>query len=162
MNNEPTVTPPPQVASPTPSAPVKPASRNPVPMVIAAVAVVIIAALLWVFVFAGPSQADFKQAKDTAQEASNLYNDIDNDLKKYVNSSTSFDDDVESTLSSYKDSVNELRGMKAFKEEEAKKLYDEFVAKNEKFLAFVDGFVQSKGAFRDATENCSASQVSGS
>lgn len=70
-------------------------------------------------------------------------------------------DDMKSSLDSYKTSVDELSGMKALRDEEVKEKYDTFAEQNEKFVGFMDGFVNSGDTVLQVGEECSASKVNG-
>lgn len=168
MENQSTQTSAPQAPVP-PQAPLAPRpSKKGLWIGLAGIAVILIgvAVVVLVVVFAGPSKADYKKAQEKAQAAADSYNDFRSDFRGVSSrlSSTVDKSDIkkaQEALADYEAKVAELDGQRAFKDDEAKKLYDDFVEKNKEFVSFMGSLLASGDTIADVTTDCSAQKASG-
>lgn len=133
-----------------------------------AVALVLVAVgvILALTVFGGISKSDYVQAKSVTDEVVDAYDDAETKFDTYfsnIMSGSSTVSKIKSTKSSfesayttYKNKLDTLKSEKALQNSDVKKAYDAFVAKNNEFVAFVDGLQGSADALISTVDSCSS------
>lgn len=130
--------------------------------------VIVIGIVLAVVLLGGPTQKDFQEAQAQAKAVATSYRDLESKFTAYTrgltnqtSATTNGPDSVKEPLTVYKEDVAKLEGMKAFRDEETKKLYDAYVTRNEKFVGFIESYVASDDVMRDMGKKCSGDNMSG-
>lgn len=124
--------------------------------------------LIGVAVFAylmlsGPTKKDYADAKDVAQQAADQISSMDSATQGYFISTsyiTKSGSELQGMLDDYKSSVDELKGMKALRDKEAKSLYDSFQTKNDKIMSFIGAVAKNSDVLKKMFDSCSADKAS--
>lgn len=128
------------------------------------ITLIVLAATVW----SGPSKTDYRAAAQTMRSLAGSYNSANTSLKSYASglmygySSASSKDQFVKAFDKYKEDAQGLEGMKALGDDEVKKAYDAFKAKNEKFVTYVDTVTGSLDEMGEVVGKCKASNYSSS
>lgn len=126
----------------------------------------LIITILALTVWSGPSKQEYKDAQKAFDSTKASYNSAASRLKLYVASSGSFlssttQKNFEQAYGEYKTKADGLKSLKALKDKDLQKKYDEFTAKDAKLRAYVASFTDSMDDFSTASTACDASKASG-
>ena len=127
-------------------------------------ALLVIVVVVLVVVMGGPSKEDFRKASGSVGDVVSAYEKAANEFN-IVTSAMSYSgqisdqrkSDFKSVFVNYKAKVAELKDAKALRDKEVKSVYDVYMAKNEKFIVFVDGIASSMDDLAMAKSKCNIS-----
>lgn len=126
---------------------------------VAVLIVAVCAALFWSLTTV--SQQDYKDAHEAVSKVRKEYLSSSDSVKNIGNALSSSSPNVSAeklkkSFADYNASVDELKGLKAWRDKEANEKYEAFVKKNEGFNAYVDAFTGSMDELSEISKNCNA------
>ncbi|MFZ1812212.1 MAG: hypothetical protein WAU02_01635 [Candidatus Saccharimonadales bacterium] len=147
-------------SSPMPS-PASPSSKK-LPLIIGAVVgvVALVGVVLYLTMFSGPSKQDYQQAKTYMEDIHTKYSKLGSEVSNLMDvsgssSSTAGPETVQTALMDYQAATMKIKSSKVYRDGDVKKAYDTFMNKNDKFIAFMDQFIDSTDALTTTSNECS-------
>lgn len=129
-------------------------------------AIIVTLIVLALTVWSGPSKQDYRDAASAMQKLRTDYTSASSNFSSYASSATygydssSYKEQFNKSFDSYKADVAGLKDLKALKDKDVKKAYDEFVAQNEKFVSFADSVNSSMDQISGVVKDCGSVDTS--
>lgn len=108
-----------------------------------------------VILLSGPSKEDYKEAHEKVKQVRTSYLKASSDFRLATHGVSSVSSDrIKESVENYKKAVDDLKGMKAFRDKDVKQKYDDFINQNNQFTTMADEMADAADELIATTKNC--------